>query len=107
MVRLAEGWSVEKEAGDGKCGQRPRHMADQADDGRRSRGGVPGIGSIRRRLSLRGDGSDEAGTGLGEWSAVGATGFAFTYLNSHFGATGKLANTVKVRAVGASTARGC
>jgi hypothetical protein len=45
-------------------------------------------------------GSDEAGTGLGEWSAVGASGFAFTYLNFHFGATGKLANTVKVRAVG-------
>ena len=45
-------------------------------------------------------GSDEAGTGLGEWSTVDASGFAFTYLNFHFDATGKLTNTVKVRAVG-------
>jgi hypothetical protein len=45
-------------------------------------------------------GSDEAGTGLGEWSSVGTNGFAFTYLNFHFGASGRLANTVKVRAVG-------
>ena len=45
-------------------------------------------------------GSDEAGTGLGEWSQSGASGFAFTYLNFHFDPSGKPANTVKVRAAG-------
>lgn len=45
-------------------------------------------------------GSDEAGTGLGEWSANGASGFGFTYLNFHFDTHGKPANTVKVRAAG-------
>lgn len=45
-------------------------------------------------------GSDEAGTGLGEWSQNGATGFAFTYLNFHFDTAGKPANTIKVRAAG-------
>lgn len=45
-------------------------------------------------------GSDEAGTGLGEWLAHGADGFAFTYLNFHFGTDGKPSNTVKVRAKG-------
>jgi hypothetical protein len=46
-------------------------------------------------------GSDQAGTGLGEWSSVGSRGFAFTYLNFHFGQDGKLSNTVKVQAKGA------
>ncbi len=45
-------------------------------------------------------GSDEAGTGLGEWSQRGAAGFAFTYLNFHFDTAGKPANSVKVRAAG-------
>jgi hypothetical protein len=45
-------------------------------------------------------GSDEAGTGLGVWVARGAAGFAFSYLNFHFGSDGKLANTVKVSATG-------
>jgi hypothetical protein len=45
-------------------------------------------------------GSDEAGTGLGVWVSRGAAGFAFTYLNFHFGPDGKLANTVKVSATG-------
>jgi hypothetical protein len=45
-------------------------------------------------------GSDEAGTGLGEWSARGAHGFGFTYLNFHFDTEGKPASTVKVRAAG-------
>jgi hypothetical protein len=45
-------------------------------------------------------GSDEAGTGLGEWGSSGANGFAFTYLNFHFDTAGKPANTVKVRAAG-------
>jgi hypothetical protein len=45
-------------------------------------------------------GSDEAGTGLGEWSPRGGAGFAFTYLNFHFGPDGRLANTVQVSATG-------
>ncbi len=45
-------------------------------------------------------GSDEAGTGIGSWVSSGSNGFAFTYLNFHFGNDGKLSNTVKVRAVG-------
>jgi hypothetical protein len=45
-------------------------------------------------------GSDEGGTGLGEWLAEGTNGFAFTYLNFHFGTDGKPSNTVKVRAKG-------
>src|SRR5438445_583536 len=40
-------------------------------------------------------GSDEAGTGLGEWSGTGSDGFAFTYLNFHFARNGSLNNTVK------------
>jgi hypothetical protein len=45
-------------------------------------------------------GSDEAGTGLGQWSQSGPSGFAFTYLNFHFDSAGKLADTVKVSARG-------
>ena len=45
-------------------------------------------------------GSDEAGTGLGEWIGRGAHGFGFTYLNFHFDTDGKHSNTVKVRAAG-------
>ena len=45
-------------------------------------------------------GSDEVGTGLGEWGTSGANGFAFTYLNFHFDTAGKPASTVKVRAAG-------
>src|SRR3954468_18749405 len=45
-------------------------------------------------------GSDEAGTGLGEWSSGGAHKFGFTYLNFHFDTDGKHSNTVKVRAAG-------
>lgn len=44
-------------------------------------------------------GSDEPGTGLGEWSG-GATTFAFTYLNFHFDSAQNPSNTVKVRAKG-------
>src|SRR5450432_3409887 len=29
-------------------------------------------------------GSDEPGTGIGEWIAIGKNGFGFTYLNFHF-----------------------
>src|SRR4051794_32108897 len=42
-------------------------------------------------------GSDEAGTGLGEWLSKDSNGFGFTYLNFHFDRAGKLASTVKVR----------
>ena len=35
-------------------------------------------------------GSDEAGTGLGEWSQTGASHFGFSYLNFHFDSAGKL-----------------
>ena len=45
-------------------------------------------------------GSDQAGTGLGEWLSKGTNGFAFTYINFHFGTDGKPSNTVKVRATG-------
>lgn len=45
-------------------------------------------------------GSDEAGTGIGQWVSKGANGFGFTYLNFHFDSVGKLSNTVKVRASG-------
>jgi hypothetical protein len=45
-------------------------------------------------------GSDEPGTGLGQWNARGAHGFGFTYLNFHFDTDGKPSNTVKVRAAG-------
>jgi hypothetical protein len=44
-------------------------------------------------------GSDEPGTGLGEWSG-GTKGFAFTYLNFHFDSAQNPSNTVKVRAKG-------
>jgi len=45
-------------------------------------------------------GSDQDGTGIGQWSSKGSNDFAFTYLNFHFGRNGKLSNTVKVRASG-------
>jgi hypothetical protein len=50
-------------------------------------------------------GSDEPGTGVGEWRSPTAETFAFTYLNFHFDPDGKLNNTVKVRAVGAFSGR--
>jgi hypothetical protein len=48
-------------------------------------------------------GSDEPGTGIGEWNSVAANGFGLTYLNFHFDQSGSLANTVKVRAAGTFT----
>jgi hypothetical protein len=44
-------------------------------------------------------GSDEPGTGLGEWSG-GSKSFAFTYQNFHFDSSQNPSNTVKVRAKG-------
>ena len=55
--------------------------------------------SARGAPGSRDTGSDEPGTGLGEWSG-GTKGFAFTYLNFHFDSAGKFDNTVKVRAKG-------
>jgi len=45
-------------------------------------------------------GSDEPGTGIGEWISIGKNGFGFTYLNFHFAPDQKPSNTVKVRAKG-------
>jgi hypothetical protein len=45
-------------------------------------------------------GSDEPGTGIGEWVAQGKNGFAFSYQNFHFDGAGALANTVTVQATG-------
>ncbi len=45
-------------------------------------------------------GSDEPGTGIGEWVAQGTDGFAFSYRNFHFGPDGKLSHTTTVNATG-------
>ncbi|MDP9343809.1 MAG: hypothetical protein M3Q23_17305 [Actinomycetota bacterium] len=50
-------------------------------------------------------GSDESGTGIGEWTSPAPGGFAFTYLNFHFASDGSLNNTVKVRAKGTFKAK--
>jgi len=45
-------------------------------------------------------GSDEPGTGIGQWKKSGARGFTFAYTNFHFDSSGALANTVNVKASG-------
>lgn len=45
-------------------------------------------------------GSDEPGTGIGQWKSTSARGFAFAYTNFHFDGSGKLNNTVNVKAKG-------
>lgn len=45
-------------------------------------------------------GSDEPGTGIGQWTATGTRGFEFAYTNFHFDSAGKLASIVEVRATG-------
>jgi hypothetical protein len=45
-------------------------------------------------------GSDEPGTGIGQWVAQGSDGFGFSYTNFHFGPDGTLAHTTTVNAVG-------
>ena len=45
-------------------------------------------------------GSDQAGTGIGQWIANGADGFTFSYQNFHFAADGKLASITTVNATG-------
>jgi hypothetical protein len=45
-------------------------------------------------------GSDEPGTGIGQWTSPAADRFAFTYLNFHFDRDLELHHTTKVRAAG-------
>jgi hypothetical protein len=45
-------------------------------------------------------GSDEPGTGIGQWESRGRRGFRFAYTNFHFDSSGALNNTVHVTATG-------
>jgi hypothetical protein len=45
-------------------------------------------------------GSDEPGTGIGQWKQHGGRGFTFAYTNFHFDSSGSLNNTVHVKAQG-------
>ena len=45
-------------------------------------------------------GSDEPGTGIGQWRSRGRRGFTFAYTNFHFDSAGTLNNTVTVTARG-------
>src|SRR4051812_34153913 len=45
-------------------------------------------------------GSDESGTGIGQWKSTSARGFSFAYTNFHFDSSGALNNTVHVKAKG-------
>ena len=45
-------------------------------------------------------GSDEPGTGIGQWKSSGTRGFTFAYTNFHFDSSGSLNNTVNVEAKG-------
>jgi hypothetical protein len=45
-------------------------------------------------------GSDEPGTGIGQWKSKGTQGFTFAYTNFHFDSSGQLNNTVHVKASG-------
>ena len=45
-------------------------------------------------------GSDEPGTGIGQWKKTGTRKFSFAYTNFHFDSAGALANTVNVKAKG-------
>ena len=45
-------------------------------------------------------GSDEPGTGIGEWKSTGKRGFTFAYTNFHFDSSGSLSSTVTVKAKG-------
>ncbi|MEA2469066.1 MAG: hypothetical protein QOE38_64 [Thermoleophilaceae bacterium] len=55
---------------------------------------------FRRRRIFITTGSDEPGTGIGQWKSTSARGFAFAYTNFHFDGSGKLNNTVNVKAKG-------
>jgi|SRR5215208_3181213 len=45
-------------------------------------------------------GSDEPGTGIGQWKKTGSRKFSFAYTNFHFDSSGALSNTVAVKAKG-------
>jgi hypothetical protein len=45
-------------------------------------------------------GSDEPGTGIGQWASTGDRGFSFAYTNFHFDSSGQLSSTVEVEAKG-------
>ena len=45
-------------------------------------------------------GSDEPGTGIGQWKATSSRAFTFAYTNFHFDSSGALNNTVNVKAKG-------
>jgi hypothetical protein len=45
-------------------------------------------------------GSDEPGTGIGQWKSSGTRGFTFAYTNFHFDSSGALNNIVNVKARG-------
>jgi hypothetical protein len=45
-------------------------------------------------------GSDEPGTGIGQWKSSRARGFTFAYTNFHFDGSGALNHTVDVKASG-------
>jgi hypothetical protein len=45
-------------------------------------------------------GSDEPGTGIGQWKSTGSRKFSFAYTNFHFDSSGGLASTVVVEATG-------
>ena len=50
-------------------------------------------------------GSDEPGTGIGQWKATGTRRFSFAYTNFHFDSSGRLSNTVNVKATGSFRGR--
>ncbi|MBI2300167.1 MAG: hypothetical protein HYU66_14690 [Armatimonadetes bacterium] len=45
-------------------------------------------------------GSDQAGTGIGQWRSQGTDGFAFSYQNFHFDTAGALSSITTVNAAG-------
>jgi hypothetical protein len=45
-------------------------------------------------------GSDEPGTGIGQWKSTSKRGFTFAYTNFHFDPAGALSHTVDVTASG-------
>jgi len=45
-------------------------------------------------------GSDEPGTGIGQWKKTSGRRFTFSYTNFHFDSSGALSNTVNVKAKG-------
>jgi len=50
-------------------------------------------------------GSDEPGTGIGQWKSTGTRKFSFAYTNFHFDSSGALSNIVDVEATGSFRGR--